>query len=138
MERKHFSRLKIQGHTRVHLAENITQGLKTFLLKAAEKQHFILFLWFVLVFVRTKQVSSYEQTLFSECNSGCICSKSEWDPICGENGITYVSACLAGCKTSNGSGKTTVRNFSIIIYDALVCLSLASSVIVIELQFFLK
>ncbi|XP_077663607.1 solute carrier organic anion transporter family member 1C1 isoform X2 [Eretmochelys imbricata] len=56
----------------------------------------------------TKQVSSYEQTLFSECNSGCICSKSEWDPICGENGITYVSACLAGCKTSNGSGKTTV------------------------------
>ncbi|XP_030397598.1 solute carrier organic anion transporter family member 1C1-like isoform X2 [Gopherus evgoodei] len=56
----------------------------------------------------TKQVSSYEETLFSECNSGCICSKNEWDPICGENGITYVSACLAGCKTSNGSGKTSV------------------------------
>ncbi|XP_050824610.1 solute carrier organic anion transporter family member 1C1 isoform X2 [Gopherus flavomarginatus] len=55
-----------------------------------------------------KQVSSYEETLFSECNSGCICSKNEWDPICGENGITYMSACLAGCKTSNGSGKTSV------------------------------
>ncbi|XP_062990421.1 solute carrier organic anion transporter family member 1C1-like isoform X2 [Elgaria multicarinata webbii] len=55
-----------------------------------------------------KQVSHYEQTLFSECNSGCICSKNEWDPICGENGITYVSACLAGCKTSNGSGKNMI------------------------------
>uniref|UniRef100_A0A8C5RCS3 Solute carrier organic anion transporter family member 1C1 n=1 Tax=Laticauda laticaudata TaxID=8630 RepID=A0A8C5RCS3_LATLA len=36
-------------------------------------------------------------------NAGCACSKNEWDPICGENGITYISACLAGCKTSNGT-----------------------------------
>ncbi|XP_003220826.1 solute carrier organic anion transporter family member 1C1 isoform X1 [Anolis carolinensis] len=56
----------------------------------------------------TKQISHYEQTLFSECNSECICSKNEWDPICGENGITYVSACLAGCKTANGSGKDVI------------------------------
>ncbi|XP_007420998.1 solute carrier organic anion transporter family member 1C1 isoform X2 [Python bivittatus] len=55
-----------------------------------------------------KPVSPYEQTLFSECNAGCACSKNEWDPICGENGITYVSACLAGCKTSNGSGKNMI------------------------------
>ncbi|KAF7237633.1 Solute carrier organic anion transporter family member 1C1 [Varanus komodoensis] len=55
-----------------------------------------------------KRFSRYEQALVSECNSGCICSKSEWDPICGENGITYVSACLAGCKTSNGSGKNMI------------------------------
>ncbi|XP_025922680.1 solute carrier organic anion transporter family member 1C1-like isoform X1 [Apteryx rowi] len=56
----------------------------------------------------TKQITHYEQALFSECNSGCICSKNDWDPICGENGITYVSACLAGCQASNGSGKNTV------------------------------
>ncbi|XP_063164109.1 solute carrier organic anion transporter family member 1C1-like isoform X2 [Candoia aspera] len=55
-----------------------------------------------------KPVSPYEQTLFSECNAGCACSKYEWDPICGENGITYISACLAGCKTSNGSGKNMI------------------------------
>ncbi|XP_072855842.1 solute carrier organic anion transporter family member 1C1 [Pogona vitticeps] len=55
-----------------------------------------------------RKVSPYEQVLFSACNSECICSKNEWDPICGENGITYVSACLAGCKTSNGSGKDMV------------------------------
>uniref|UniRef100_A0A672JJY6 Solute carrier organic anion transporter family member n=1 Tax=Salarias fasciatus TaxID=181472 RepID=A0A672JJY6_SALFA len=42
------------------------------------------------------------------CNSGCACSSSDWDPVCGENGITYVSPCLAGCTTSAGSGKNTV------------------------------
>ncbi|XP_062472768.1 solute carrier organic anion transporter family member 1C1 [Pezoporus occidentalis] len=55
-----------------------------------------------------KQMTDYEQALYSECNSGCACSKNDWDPICGENGVTYVSACLAGCQASNGSGKHTV------------------------------
>ncbi|XP_066489218.1 solute carrier organic anion transporter family member 1C1-like isoform X2 [Tiliqua scincoides] len=55
-----------------------------------------------------KEEFHYEQTLISECNSGCQCSKNEWDPICGENGITYVSACLAGCKMANGSGKNMI------------------------------
>uniref|UniRef100_A0A8C0Z926 Solute carrier organic anion transporter family member n=1 Tax=Cyanistes caeruleus TaxID=156563 RepID=A0A8C0Z926_CYACU len=57
---------------------------------------------------RSKLMTDYEQALFSECNSGCSCSKDDWDPICGENGVTYVSACLAGCQASNGSGKNTV------------------------------
>ncbi|XP_017679403.1 PREDICTED: solute carrier organic anion transporter family member 1C1-like [Lepidothrix coronata] len=52
--------------------------------------------------------TDYEQAVFSECNSGCSCSKDDWDPICGENGVTYISACLAGCQASNGSGKNTV------------------------------
>ncbi|XP_071407455.1 solute carrier organic anion transporter family member 1C1-like [Pithys albifrons albifrons] len=56
----------------------------------------------------TKQLTDYEQALFSECNSGCSCSKNDWDPICGENGVTYISACLAGCQAANGSGKNTV------------------------------
>ncbi|XP_075347839.1 solute carrier organic anion transporter family member 1C1 isoform X1 [Mycteria americana] len=56
----------------------------------------------------TKRTTDYEQALFSECNSGCACSRNDWDPICGENGITYISACLAGCQASNGSGKNTV------------------------------
>ncbi|XP_032301906.1 solute carrier organic anion transporter family member 1C1 isoform X3 [Coturnix japonica] len=56
----------------------------------------------------TKQKVGYEQGLLSECNLGCMCSQNDWDPICGENGITYISACLAGCQASNGSGKNTV------------------------------
>ncbi|XP_043944000.1 solute carrier organic anion transporter family member 1C1-like isoform X1 [Protopterus annectens] len=54
------------------------------------------------------QVSYKEDTLNSFCNSDCKCSTKQWDPVCGENGITYASACLAGCQTSTGTGKNTV------------------------------
>lgn len=53
-------------------------------------------------------ISYDEHTVITECNSNCQCSPSDWDPICGENGITYVSPCLAGCTSTSGSGKNTV------------------------------
>uniref|UniRef100_A0AAY5KVG6 Solute carrier organic anion transporter family member n=1 Tax=Esox lucius TaxID=8010 RepID=A0AAY5KVG6_ESOLU len=53
-------------------------------------------------------LSYHERALFSECNSGCLCSGKDWDPVCGENGITYVSACLAGCTSATGTGRNTV------------------------------
>ncbi|KAG8536258.1 hypothetical protein GDO81_026798, partial [Engystomops pustulosus] len=46
-----------------------------------------------------------KQQLLSSCNADCSCSSQQWDPVCGANNITYVSACLAGCKSSSGSGK---------------------------------
>ncbi|XP_073477503.1 solute carrier organic anion transporter family member 1C1-like isoform X1 [Aquarana catesbeiana] len=49
-----------------------------------------------------------ESSLFSSCNSECHCSSSRWDPVCGENKITYMSACLVGCKSSSGAGKAVV------------------------------
>lgn len=33
----------------------------------------------------------------SECNSMCKCSRSNYDPICGTDGIMYFSPCHAGC-----------------------------------------
>ncbi|XP_078530181.1 solute carrier organic anion transporter family member 1C1-like [Lissotriton helveticus] len=45
-----------------------------------------------------------ENSLFSTCNSDCKCSSSQWDPVCGDNGMTYMSACFAGCRTSAGFG----------------------------------
>ncbi|KAM5262911.1 solute carrier organic anion transporter family member 1C1 isoform 2-T2 [Ctenodactylus gundi] len=57
----------------------------------------------------TKPVSYHERALFSDCNSRCKCSETKWEPVCGENGITYASACLAGChSSSSGSGKDIV------------------------------
>ena len=35
--------------------------------------------------------------LESECNSGCSCSRHNYDPICGVDGIMYYSPCHAGC-----------------------------------------
>ncbi|XP_061494417.1 solute carrier organic anion transporter family member 1A2 [Rhineura floridana] len=61
------------------------------------------------------QVSYMEANLYADCNRGCGCSSKVWDPVCGENGIAYVSACLAGCEVPTGTGKTTVfRNCSCI------------------------
>ncbi|XP_072758810.1 solute carrier organic anion transporter family member 4A1 isoform X2 [Anoplolepis gracilipes] len=31
------------------------------------------------------------------CNNGCGCSRLQFDPICGVDGITYYSPCYAGC-----------------------------------------
>uniref|UniRef100_A0A8C4E0E8 Solute carrier organic anion transporter family member n=1 Tax=Dicentrarchus labrax TaxID=13489 RepID=A0A8C4E0E8_DICLA len=53
-------------------------------------------------------ISYDKHSVFTACNSNCFCSASDWDPVCGENGITYVSPCLAGCTSSTGSGKSTV------------------------------
>ncbi|NXQ71245.1 SO1C1 protein, partial [Quiscalus mexicanus] len=62
----------------------------------------------------------HNNSLFSECNSHCKCASNVWDPVCGANGITYVSACLAGCGTSVGHGKNTV-------FHNCRCLEISSS-----------
>uniref|UniRef100_A0A3P8SQD8 Solute carrier organic anion transporter family member n=1 Tax=Amphiprion percula TaxID=161767 RepID=A0A3P8SQD8_AMPPE len=42
------------------------------------------------------------------CNRDCACSAEEWDPVCADSGITYISPCMAGCLGSSGYGKNTV------------------------------
>ncbi|XP_033471055.1 solute carrier organic anion transporter family member 1C1 [Epinephelus lanceolatus] len=56
----------------------------------------------------TRGISSDGNTLFSECNSDCSCSAEEWEPVCSDSGITYISPCMAGCLSSSGYGKNTV------------------------------
>ncbi|MEE6477380.1 hypothetical protein FKM82_011493 [Ascaphus truei] len=56
----------------------------------------------------SKQDNFQDRALFSSCNSDCRCSPKQWDPVCGGNGITYMSACFAGCVSSQGAGKDTV------------------------------
>uniref|UniRef100_A0A2K6GSQ2 Solute carrier organic anion transporter family member n=3 Tax=Propithecus coquereli TaxID=379532 RepID=A0A2K6GSQ2_PROCO len=53
-------------------------------------------------------VTSHIDVPLSYCNSDCNCDKSQWEPVCGNNGITYISPCLAGCKSSTGSKKSMV------------------------------
>ncbi|TRY58392.1 hypothetical protein DNTS_018481 [Danionella cerebrum] len=53
-------------------------------------------------------LNSHSEPLVSQCNQHCSCSISDWDPVCSESGITYVSPCLAGCSSSTGQGKNTV------------------------------
>ncbi|XP_044137462.1 solute carrier organic anion transporter family member 1A2-like [Bufo gargarizans] len=48
---------------------------------------------------------SYLENLTSGCNVNCGCTSDVWDPVCGDNGVGYLSACLAGCSSSTGSGQ---------------------------------
>uniref|UniRef100_A0A8C2B007 Solute carrier organic anion transporter family member n=1 Tax=Cyprinus carpio TaxID=7962 RepID=A0A8C2B007_CYPCA len=54
------------------------------------------------------QSASKANFLMASCNADCQCPETNWDPVCGENGLTYFSPCLAGCRTSHGSGIDTV------------------------------
>ncbi|XP_053575107.1 solute carrier organic anion transporter family member 1A2 [Bombina bombina] len=51
---------------------------------------------------------SYLDNLQSDCNLNCACPTDIWDPVCGENGVAYVSACLAGCSSVTGTGQNKV------------------------------
>ncbi|XP_041709622.1 solute carrier organic anion transporter family member 1C1 isoform X2 [Coregonus clupeaformis] len=82
-----------------------------------------------LPYNRVDGVSYEEPSVFSACNSDCVCSDKDWDPVCGEDGITYVSPCLAGCQTSTGSGKNTVfSNCSCVVTAGLSSGNLTASV----------
>ncbi|XP_015425572.1 PREDICTED: solute carrier organic anion transporter family member 1A2 isoform X1 [Myotis davidii] len=46
--------------------------------------------------------------ILDNCNMDCNCPTKTWDPVCGSNGLSYMSACLAGCETFVGTGLNMV------------------------------
>ncbi|XP_011810379.1 PREDICTED: solute carrier organic anion transporter family member 1A2 isoform X1 [Colobus angolensis palliatus] len=79
-------------------------------------EYLLLFLSFLVTCENSSVVginTSYEGTpqdlymgnnIFANCNVDCNCPSKIWDPVCGNNGLSYLSACLAGCETSIGMG----------------------------------
>ncbi|XP_076980231.1 solute carrier organic anion transporter family member 3A1 isoform X1 [Tamandua tetradactyla] len=41
---------------------------------------------------------------YSPCNKNCECQTDSFTPVCGADGITYLSACFAGCNSTNLTG----------------------------------
>ncbi|MGH0180070.1 UNVERIFIED_CONTAM: hypothetical protein FKN15_003255 [Acipenser sinensis] len=51
-----------------------------------------------------KSVPLSQLNPYSSCNAGCKCHTDSISPVCGSNGITYLSACFAGCSKANLTG----------------------------------
>ncbi|XP_031236904.1 solute carrier organic anion transporter family member 1A4-like [Mastomys coucha] len=49
-----------------------------------------------------------ENNVLADCNTRCSCLTNTWDPVCGDNGLSYMTACLAGCEESVGTGTNMV------------------------------
>ncbi|NXL14937.1 SO1C1 protein, partial [Setophaga kirtlandii] len=69
---------------------------------------YIYIYYILLLSSRMKQLSSSKHIYVASCNAECSCKLDQWDPVCGDNGITYMTACFAGCKSSSGTGKNMV------------------------------
>uniref|UniRef100_A0A673TA28 Solute carrier organic anion transporter family member n=1 Tax=Suricata suricatta TaxID=37032 RepID=A0A673TA28_SURSU len=41
---------------------------------------------------------------YSPCNKNCECQTDSFTPVCGADGLTYLSACFAGCNSTNLTG----------------------------------
>ncbi|KAK1158015.1 solute carrier organic anion transporter family member 3A1 isoform X1 [Acipenser oxyrinchus oxyrinchus] len=55
-----------------------------------------------------KSVPLSQLNPYSSCNAGCKCHTDSISPVCGSNGITYLSACFAGCSKANLTGCTCI------------------------------
>lgn len=49
-------------------------------------------------------------TLEAPCNANCGCSRSNYDPICGADGVMYYSPCYAGCGNEQQHDRLKVYN----------------------------
>uniref|UniRef100_A0A8C4N9I6 Solute carrier organic anion transporter family member n=1 Tax=Eptatretus burgeri TaxID=7764 RepID=A0A8C4N9I6_EPTBU len=53
-------------------------------------------------------VGNSSNGMISSCNADCVCDPQVWDPVCGQDGHTYLSPCLGGCQRTIGEGKSMI------------------------------
>ncbi|XP_039738479.1 solute carrier organic anion transporter family member 1A2 isoform X1 [Pteropus medius] len=101
----------------------IMQKFKITVKQAAHIGFWLSLIEFLIYFLRFLMIcdnssvagitTSYEGTaqdlyagnaILADCNMDCNCPTKIWDPVCGSNSLSYMSACLAGCETFVGTG----------------------------------
>ena len=54
----------------------------------------------IVIFVRSKYLKELFLFFVSSqtCNSDCACILSDYTPVCGSDGVDYITPCHAGCQ----------------------------------------
>ncbi|XP_052738618.1 solute carrier organic anion transporter family member 5A1 [Bicyclus anynana] len=48
-------------------------------------------------YTNNSNVEPFKVNLTAACNFNCLCTETDMEPVCGNNGLTYFSPCHAGC-----------------------------------------
>lgn len=70
---------------------------------------------------------TFEVDIQSSCNEDCSCSASQFDPVCGSNGLDYFSPCHAGCVASPSNSSDQYSSCSCVFESLNASSSNASS-----------
>ncbi|XP_058500186.1 solute carrier organic anion transporter family member 4A1 isoform X1 [Solea solea] len=62
--------------------------------------------------------SPVRHNLTAGCNAQCDCARELYNPVCGEDGVTYYSQCYAGCSSINQTESSTSKK----VYSGCSCL----------------
>lgn len=66
-------------------------------------------------------LSTPSLSLNDQCNKQCACSKSNYEPVCGADGLLYFSPCFAGCRAEMSiDGSKVYQNCECIINNLIV------------------
>ncbi|XP_037866801.1 solute carrier organic anion transporter family member 5A1 isoform X2 [Bombyx mori] len=48
-------------------------------------------------YTNNSNLEPFKVNLTAACNLNCLCTETDMEPVCGNNGLTYFSPCHAGC-----------------------------------------
>ncbi|KAJ0182431.1 hypothetical protein K1T71_001800 [Dendrolimus kikuchii] len=57
-------------------------------------------------YTNNSNLEPFKVNLTAACNFNCLCTETDMEPVCGNNGLTYFSPCHAGCAEFSRSNYT--------------------------------